>query len=272
MVKKIIGSVLVKNEDRFIEQSIRNIVNFCDHIIVSDNWSTDSTYAILQKLADEYSHLELNRIDDTRESMNLLHPYIGGDYWVFGVDGDEVYDPLGLAEFKEKIIAGEFDQWWVIFGNVLNCTFVDECEGVARGYLALPSRSMTKLYNFSVITAWDGPCGHRLSGGTPCFSEGYDASLRYDIYKSSSWEEAQFRCLHTCFTNRSSLDTITEDDQVVARLNITENQNQSKVQLLRRLVARLLRKPPSSNWKIEKYARGPLVEKEVSHFFNKIDG
>lgn len=267
MTTKIIGSILVKNEDRFVEQSIRNVVDFCDHLIVSDNWSTDRTYEILLGLADEYSHIELSRLDDARDSMELIRPFVGGDYWVFGVDGDEVYDPIGLKKFKQSIITGELDQWWVVFGNVLNCTFVDERLGVAQGYLAPPSRSMTKLYNFSAIKDWQGHCGHRLSGGTPSFQQGYNATLRHDIYKTLPWDDADFRCLHTCFTHRSSLDQVNKVERLMARPNISENQTKSKTHWLRRMLYRLTRKKYSSNWKMEKYARGSVVEKEVSQFF-----
>jgi len=39
-VTQIIGSVLVRNEDVFVEQSIRNVAAFCDRIHVVDHVST----------------------------------------------------------------------------------------------------------------------------------------------------------------------------------------------------------------------------------------
>lgn len=48
---QIIGIMLVKNEDVFIERAIRNIVDFCDRIIITDHRFTDLTYKICEYLA-----------------------------------------------------------------------------------------------------------------------------------------------------------------------------------------------------------------------------
>ena len=31
----------------------------------------------------------------------------------FGIDGDEIYDPVGLGAFRTELFAGRFDPWWV---------------------------------------------------------------------------------------------------------------------------------------------------------------
>ena len=41
-VRKIIGIVLVKNEELYIERVLNNIKDFCDEIIVADNLSSES--------------------------------------------------------------------------------------------------------------------------------------------------------------------------------------------------------------------------------------
>jgi hypothetical protein len=48
---KIIGSVLVRNEDLYVEQAIRNVVDFCDRIHVVDHVSDDGTSEIVRALA-----------------------------------------------------------------------------------------------------------------------------------------------------------------------------------------------------------------------------
>lgn len=42
---KIVGICLIKNEDYYIEQVLKNIMDFCDKIIVLDNMSEDNTYS-----------------------------------------------------------------------------------------------------------------------------------------------------------------------------------------------------------------------------------
>ena len=58
---QIVGSVLVRNEDVFVEQSIRNVVAFCDRIHAVDHVSTDRTWEILRSLAQEFDHLDVRR-------------------------------------------------------------------------------------------------------------------------------------------------------------------------------------------------------------------
>src|SRR5947207_15990060 len=96
---RIVGSVLVRNEDLFVERSIRNVAEFCDRIHAVDHVSDDATWEILQSLADELDHLEVRRSRNSAVAHRLLAPYAATETWVLGVDGDELYDPAGLARF-----------------------------------------------------------------------------------------------------------------------------------------------------------------------------
>ncbi len=87
--------------------------------------------------------------------------------------------PPALRSCARELLAGQYDEWWVLFGNVLNCTAVDTRRWYGRGYLAPPCRSMTKLYNFNLITGWAGAVTHVLANGTVEFKPGYDASRRW---------------------------------------------------------------------------------------------
>ncbi len=57
----IIGLMLVKNEDRFVKQALVNILCFCDHIYVEDNWSEDRTFDIVNDLASKHTHITLQQ-------------------------------------------------------------------------------------------------------------------------------------------------------------------------------------------------------------------
>jgi len=261
---QILGITLVRNEDIFVERAVRNALDFCDRLIIADHYSTDATYEIATKLAAEFpDKIELIRITDTRESHFLANVHAGTRTWIFAVDGDEIYDPAGLAQLRAEVLSGKYDEWWEVFGNVLNCTAVDPVAGTATGYLAPPCRSMTKLFNFHLIESWDGAVTHILANGTIKFKPGYDASLRLDLHERLSWEESHYRCLHTCFVPRSSLDRGVP----LARPNVSENRRSGLTTLLRKAINRLLGKPAVSGWKLEKYARGPLVTLDVRQFF-----
>jgi glycosyltransferase involved in cell wall biosynthesis len=263
----IVGIILVKNEDRFIGRVVSNILDFCDDIIICDNMSTDRTFSILSELSGRYDKISLSRVKSINGTHDLLEKYIGGDHWIFAVDGDEIYDSVGLRRFKKRLQSGEFDKWWNIYGNVLNCIDVDEEGGVAKGYLSPPSRSMTKLYNFAAIWEWNNNHGERLHGSTPKFKNGYDDSLRCGLHLQVDWENADFRCLHACFTSRSSNES-NKNGGFYARPQPIE---QSGFRLKEWFAKIFKRKEPLSKWKIEKYAKGELVEKEVKIFFQDMN-
>ncbi len=254
---KIIGIVLVKNEDRFIEPVLRNIVDFCDELIVLDDYLTrDNTGKIVKALMKEEPKITYKKIVRLGTSHELIEKYANSDTWIFAVDGDEIYDHDGLMRFRKRIEAGEFDDWWIVFGNVLNLTKIDDDLKQAEGYLAPPCRSMTKLYNFSIIDAWDGPCKERLHGGTIHFKPGFNDQLRLDLHEQLSWDDADFRCLHACFVRRSSID---EGDDF--RLDIMDR---AAVSWWRRKLGINKEYVP---WKLRKYQRGKKVGADVSEFF-----
>ncbi len=259
---KIVGIMLVRDEDRFVEWAIRSAIDFCDEFFVCDHESQDETAVILRRLAREYGRkLVVRRCRKSGDSHKMIQAYAGTPTWIFGVDGDEVYDSSALARLRLRIAAGEFARWWALFGNVLNVKRLDLAAAQADGHLAPPCRSMTKLYNFAAIESWDGRTVERLHGGDIRFRSGFDASLRLNLHDQSSWDEADFRCLHLCFLDRSSRDAGNSQ----SRLNIMDRHAWSIEKLLSRFRSALGGKSAAS-WKEEKYARGPMVTESIAPF------
>ena len=260
---KVVGILLAKNEERFVECAVRNALGFCDEFIAVDNGSTDRTPEILKAIQLESGgKLKYHRVSHPGVSHDLIAGFAGTKTWVFGVDGDEIYDPAGLARMRTRLEAGEFSKAWCLFGNVLNVKTLDELGKFAEGHLAPPCRSMTKLYNFSAIRAWHGPCQERLHGGRIEFLDGFHDGLRVHLHEREPWDTSHFRCLHMCFLQRSSLD---QNGKI--RANIMDRHSWG----MRKIVSKLSyilrgQKPP--DWKAEKYARGPLVRKSVSEFLS----
>ena len=260
---RIVAIVLVRNEDRFLHRAITNVTAFCDEILIADHRSTDGTWEVAQELARVHSHVRPHRIQDARESTEMIAPFAGTATWLFGVDGDEIYDPAGLGRLRTQLFAGKFDPWWVVFGNVLNCTELEPARGFARGYLAPPCRSMTKLYNFRMVRQLDPSAPQRLHShkGRDVFHEGFHALLRYELYKETAWEEAVFRCLHTCFLPRSS----NEASAAAARENVSESLQ--PMRRLKRFARQMLGMKSSSDYKRAKYMRGLEVTVDTTPFF-----
>ena len=171
---QIVGIVLVRNEEKYLQRIIGNILDFCDRILIADNLSTDSTADIASSIAGRLNNkVEYHSISHPGQSHSLIQGFAGSNTWIFAVDGDELYDPEGLARLRQRIFSGAFNDWWVVFGNVLNCIELNMELRYARGYLAPPCRSMTKLYNFNAIESWNGPCPERLHGGKVVFKKGF---------------------------------------------------------------------------------------------------
>jgi len=258
---RIVGIVLVRNEDLLIGRALRNAAAFADEWILCDHGSADGTLAILQAEAKSLPEARVQQLRHPRESQDLIKKFAGQNVWIFGLDGDEIYDPAGLLRLRERLRAGEFRGDWMVLGNVLHVTKVAPDRSTVSGHLAPPCRSMTKLYNFAAIDSWDGYCAERLHGGSPRFRPGYDESRKRNLHEVTPWETSDFRCLHMCFQPRSSRGGDA------ARPNIMELYGPSRRWSWWRALRRRLGFSSEARWKYERYRRGKEVTVEATPFF-----
>lgn len=243
---KIIGISLIKNEDLFIEYAIRNCIDFCDEILILDNKSVDNTFNIITNLKSEYSKITIISVNNSKDTNKYINKYRGTDTWVFGVDGDEIYDKSGLSIIRKLILDGKFNNYWTIKGPTIHVFNLDTEKNHATGYMAPPARCMGKLYNFNHLES-DFPRGERLHGNVKWNK---DANL----YRYSNFNEDNFRCLHLCFVNRSSVNTT---------IKYTKNNNEL-----------FITKAPNGlqhcDKKFVKYTRGDIIDTvDISKFINK---
>ena len=262
---RIVGMVLVHNEDLHVAHAVENIASFCDRLILCDHRSSDGTVPILEELVARFPHAELHRISHPSESHDLLKPLAGTRTWVFAVDGDEIYDPALLGAFRPRLLGGEFDDIWRMKGNVLHCTELAPDQSTASGYMSPPSRSMTKLYNFGAILSWDGNVMERLHGGDIRFKPGFHDLVKKNFHESMGWGETPLRCLHLCFLPRSSGES--SGYPKVQRRNIQEIYGGGIPGKINRLLGRLLGRSDSSRWKQEYYRQGPVETIDARPFY-----
>jgi hypothetical protein len=267
---RIVGAVLVRDEDLYVERAIRNVAAFCDRIHVLDHMSADGTWTVLGELERELDHVELRRSRRASDSHAMLEQYVGTRTWALGVDGDELFEPQALGGFRKQLLAGEHADVFRLKGHVLNCDAIDPETGEASGYMAPPSRPITKLFYLGAVDRWTG-AAQRLHEGETDFRRGYGwDSMRY-LSETLAWDDDPLRCLHLCFVPRSSRDGGAETDR--ANLNETGEYDRTLVGALKRrvgmppiptAVAELHRS--GSSWKRDWYARGPRVTVDASRF------
>lgn len=261
---RVVGIVLLHDEDVFAERVIRNVAGFCDRVHVADHVSTDGTWGIVSRLAEELENVEAVRISHAARSHELLLPYVGTDTWVFSPDGDELFDPEGLRRLRGELEAGRYDRSFRLFPAMLHCVSLDTEAMTATGHLAPPALSGPKLFNFAALESWDRVYRERLHEGEPVFRDGWQWSSVARLDEERGWDENPFRCLHTCFLRRSSRDAPGGEH---TRLNIAEANTYRRD--LRGRLARLVRGEGGGRaapWKLEKYRRGPLVTTDASPF------
>ena len=205
-IMEIVGICMIQNEDLFIEQVIKNIVHFCDKIIVLDNNSTDKTIDIVKNICMKNSKVEFRELEHTKDAICHIQEYIGKEIWIFGVDGDELYYPKGLQIFRKKIFSGEYQKYWKIGGYFFHVCWLNEKKTKAHGWFAPPSKEVTKLRNMALLKDW------KPDGINSLFHSKYNLLKDVDIlkkymYENKTWDECILKCLHVRFLKRSSLES-----------------------------------------------------------------
>ena len=124
---KIIAMYRVKNEARFIEQSLKSVIDICSEIVILDDNSTDETVEIcsgFDKVTNILKQEELP-LDETRDRNYLFETTqkLDPDF-ILSIDGDEVFMPNAYEMLFEEISiihpnSGVFDfQFLTLWDNV----------------------------------------------------------------------------------------------------------------------------------------------------------
>lgn len=262
--RKIVGVCLVKNEEHFIGWALGNAAAFCDEILVMDNRSEDRTGAIVKKLAEQHSHIRVIEVEDANKTHTHVEHLAGTDTWVFGIDGDEIYDRDGLARLRPRVLAGEFDAYWRVYGHTIHTRQLDLEALTASGYVPPAARSITKLYNFAGVDSWRQPNHERLHGKDMVFRPGYHWDHAYNFWEHEGWDASDCRCLHLCFGPRSDHDRKGDP-----RANPVDVKKARRI--VKRLTTDLMRLldrdyDRKKNYKYRHYALGPVVHEAISGF------
>jgi hypothetical protein len=92
---QLLGAMRVKNESRWIYESIESQLTICDKVLVFDDHSTDDTRDIVRSFGELCILMEspFSGLDEARDKNYILeHLVIANPEWVLWVDGDEVLE------------------------------------------------------------------------------------------------------------------------------------------------------------------------------------
>lgn len=273
---QIIGVCLIRNEEHFVAWSIMNAIEYCDRILVLDNRSTDRTRSIVEAISGLHSHVEIVDVDDAYDTHRHIEPFVGTRTWVSAIDGDEIYDPIGLSRLRRQIHKGELDSYWALYPHALHLMKANLTEARASGYATPDAKFGMRCFNLDAMVRWHPGRHERLHGlKSIILKPGYS---RQDVFMASehdSWDEASYRCLHLCFMPRSSLDQRTDTNvELSGRHNPSqEMKSGSPWRKLRNAVMKRLDPGHAmkTNYKYKHYAKGPVREFDIAAFGTPAD-
>ena len=149
-MEKITALILAKNEERNIEDCIKT-VQFCDEVLVIDDFSTDRTKEIAEGLGARVLQRSMNGDwggQQTFAIQSAMHP------WVLFVDADERISEALAEEIKETVARGEQNAYWIRRENRFH--FNKATHGVLHpDYVnrLFPAKGSYKLNNYTTLAA-----------------------------------------------------------------------------------------------------------------------
>jgi len=209
---RIHGISILQNEEYYCALAIENAMALCDELLILENNSTDRTREICMRMVNRHQgKVRMETLDDLNQSHEYCRRHAGTDAWVFGVDGDEIYDPIGLAALRVRIMRGDFAGFWRVRANYLHACalwigYDPRTRGMspyAEGWLGPPSHQVSKLYNMAIIDDWPMDQGRAIfQPKRKKWKKGH-RDRRHDVFEQYAWAESYFRCLHLRFLPRT---------------------------------------------------------------------
>ncbi len=92
--------MIVKNEERFLEDCLKSVRDVADQIVILDTGSTDRTIEIAQSFNAEIHHFTWQ--NDFSAARNESIQYATGD-WILWLDADERLMPESIPELKKLL-------------------------------------------------------------------------------------------------------------------------------------------------------------------------
>ena len=182
---KIVGIYRVKNESRFIEQSLKSVMDICSEIIILDDNSTDNTVEICSSF-DKVTNVTKQKdliLDETRDRNYLFENArkLDPDF-ILSVDGDEIFMPDASEMLFEELftihpVSDVFEfQFLTLWDNVNTI----RTDGIFGYYW---QKRLLKMKNqpLSVLFVENDNPGNIHCGSIPPSSTGFNSSAKSSV-------------------------------------------------------------------------------------------
>ena len=176
---RLLITIPVFNERRYVEQVLDRVRQFHDQILFIDDGSTDGTAQILEKIArqgenggrESARHVHLLRHSTNRgygqsiiDAFDFAHRHKYD--WVITMDCDEQHEPEMIPKFISEI---RTDRWDIISGSryLQNLPGDDLPPGDRRAINAAITSLMNGLFKLGITDAFCGFKAHRVAAMIP---------------------------------------------------------------------------------------------------------
>jgi len=182
---KITGVYWIKNESRFIEKSLKSVMDICSETIVMDNNSTDDTVEIcsgFDKVKDIIKRKDLP-LDEVRDK-NILYEHARktNPDFILAVDGDEIFMPNASEILFEELstIHPNSDVFEFQFLTLWDNVHTIRTDGIFGYYWQKRLLRMKNQPLSSLFVENDNP-GNIHCGSIPPFSLGFDDPAKSSV-------------------------------------------------------------------------------------------
>ena len=185
MVQKFVAMYRVKNEEQFIEKSLKSVMDFCSEIVILDDNSTDKTVEIcssFDNVVDIHKQSEIP-LDEVRDRNLLLHMALKRNPDVIlSVDGDEIFMPnasdilfedLNVLYPKNNVFEFQFLTLWDSSAQI-------RCDGIFGNYWQ-KRLFRTKNQSQDLRFVENSNPGNLHCGSVPPNVDEFDKSIRSNV-------------------------------------------------------------------------------------------
>ena len=218
-MSKIVVMYRVKNEERWIEQSIKSVYDFCDEIVVFDDNSSDNTKKIctqFDKVVDIHSKTD-SSFDESRDRNFLLDMGLKRKPDVLlSLDGDEIFLPnsgkiieeeIDILHVEEHVFEFQLFTLWDSFNRI-------RTDGAFSSFW---QKRMFRLKDQpSDLKINDSPYpGNFHCGSIPSNTTGMNNSVKSNakIFHCASFDESLRKKKHEWYVSRDPENPLTDNYQ-----------------------------------------------------------